>query len=140
MRCIHIALLCIQENIVDRPTMATIALMLSSYSLTLSIPSKPAYFTGSGSRSLSDTRSGAHNLRATRSTESINQASITDPYPRQFFILRMVFGSFMVFAGNRNTSSRSAVAMLPLLLLLVCSVFWVQIVFVIIFFFMYKKC
>ncbi|XP_012570125.1 cysteine-rich receptor-like protein kinase 26 isoform X2 [Cicer arietinum] len=82
MRCIHIALLCIQENIVDRPTMATIALMLSSYSLTLSIPSKPAYFTGSGSRSLSDTRSGAHNLRATRSTESINQASITDPYPR----------------------------------------------------------
>jgi hypothetical protein len=35
MRCIHIGLLCVQENVADRPTMASIVLMLSSYSMTL---------------------------------------------------------------------------------------------------------
>ncbi|KAL7213353.1 hypothetical protein ACSBR2_015967 [Camellia fascicularis] len=37
-RCIHIGLLCVQENINARPSMATIVLMLSSYSFTLSVP------------------------------------------------------------------------------------------------------
>ncbi|CBI38467.3 unnamed protein product, partial [Vitis vinifera] len=41
MRCIHIGLLCVQENVADRPTMASIVLMLSSYSLTLPLPSQP---------------------------------------------------------------------------------------------------
>ncbi|KAL6333586.1 hypothetical protein AAG906_028771 [Vitis piasezkii] len=35
MRCIHIGLLCVQENEADRPTMASIVLMLNSYSLSL---------------------------------------------------------------------------------------------------------
>ena len=82
MRCIHIGLLCVQENVVDRPTMAAVALMLNSYSLTLSIPSKPAYFYGSGTRSLQDMDLWAGNIGSTTSGESINQASNTDPYPR----------------------------------------------------------
>ncbi|CAN4083855.1 unnamed protein product [Withania somnifera] len=45
MRCIHIALLCVQDNIVDRPTMAAVVLMLSSLSLSLPMPSGPAYYT-----------------------------------------------------------------------------------------------
>ncbi|CAL2251443.1 unnamed protein product [Prunus armeniaca] len=44
MRCIHIGLLCVQENIADRPTMASIVLMLNSYSVTLPVPSQPAFF------------------------------------------------------------------------------------------------
>ena len=44
MRCIHIGLLCVQESVTDRPTMAMIALMLNSYSITLPIPSQPAFF------------------------------------------------------------------------------------------------
>ena len=44
MRCMHIGLLCVQENVVDRPTMASIVLMLSSYSLTLPLPSKTSFF------------------------------------------------------------------------------------------------
>ncbi|KAG6754704.1 hypothetical protein POTOM_040498 [Populus tomentosa] len=44
MRCIHIGLLCVQENVADRPTMASVVLMLSNSSFTLQIPSKPAYF------------------------------------------------------------------------------------------------
>ncbi|KAK6124043.1 hypothetical protein DH2020_042212 [Rehmannia glutinosa] len=33
MRCIHIGLLCVQENAADRPTMASVILMLNSFSL-----------------------------------------------------------------------------------------------------------
>ncbi|KAI9124265.1 hypothetical protein K1719_005565 [Acacia pycnantha] len=43
IRCIHIALLCVQENPSYRPTMATIVLMLNSHSVTLSLPRKPAF-------------------------------------------------------------------------------------------------
>ncbi|XP_010316619.1 cysteine-rich receptor-like protein kinase 10 isoform X1 [Solanum lycopersicum] len=43
-RCIHIALLCVQENVADRPTMAAVVLMLSSLSLALPVPSKPGYY------------------------------------------------------------------------------------------------
>ncbi|XP_045787188.1 putative receptor-like protein kinase At4g00960 [Trifolium pratense] len=82
MRCIHISLLCIQENVVDRPTMASVALMLNSYSLALSIPSKPAYFMGGGIGRLPDMQQQVDNVGATRLDESVNQISITDPYPR----------------------------------------------------------
>ncbi|KAI3470646.1 hypothetical protein Pfo_027309 [Paulownia fortunei] len=44
LRCIHIGLLCVQENTADRPTMASVVVMLNSSSLTLSLPSKPAFF------------------------------------------------------------------------------------------------
>uniref|UniRef100_A0A6N2L022 non-specific serine/threonine protein kinase n=1 Tax=Salix viminalis TaxID=40686 RepID=A0A6N2L022_SALVM len=47
MRCIHIGLLCVQENVADRPTMASVVLMLSNSSCTLHRPSQPAYFFGS---------------------------------------------------------------------------------------------
>ncbi|XP_058197628.1 putative cysteine-rich receptor-like protein kinase 33 [Rhododendron vialii] len=37
-RCIHIALLCVQDDPDARPSMATIVLMLNSYSTTLPLP------------------------------------------------------------------------------------------------------
>ncbi|KAL6197570.1 hypothetical protein ACLB2K_033178 [Fragaria x ananassa] len=43
MRCIHIGLLCVQDNIVDRPTMTSISIMLNSYSLALPVPSPPNF-------------------------------------------------------------------------------------------------
>ncbi|XVF27792.1 hypothetical protein REPUB_Repub14bG0139500 [Reevesia pubescens] len=43
MRCIHIALLCVQENVASRPTMASIVLMLNSFSTNLPVPSQPAF-------------------------------------------------------------------------------------------------
>ncbi|CAL5209774.1 unnamed protein product [Lathyrus oleraceus] len=84
MRCIHIGLLCIQEDAADRPTMAAVALMLNSYSLSLTIPLKPAFFYGSrtGTESLHDKQQWGENQDATTSNESINEASNTDPYPR----------------------------------------------------------
>ncbi|KAL5730998.1 non-specific serine/threonine protein kinase [Ranunculus cassubicifolius] len=42
MRCIHMALLCVQEDHAKRPTMAAVVLMLNSYSVTLPLPSCPA--------------------------------------------------------------------------------------------------
>ncbi|TQD94770.1 hypothetical protein C1H46_019624 [Malus baccata] len=47
MRCIHIGLLCVQENIADRPTMNAVVLMLNSYSVTFPVPSQPAFFRDS---------------------------------------------------------------------------------------------
>ena len=89
MRCIHIALLCVQENANDRPTMNSIVLMLNSSSLSLPVPSRPAFFMHSNFESdmsmESDyTNSDNHQSRTRRSfaQASINGASITDPYPR----------------------------------------------------------
>uniref|UniRef100_A0A7N2MUX3 Cysteine-rich receptor-like protein kinase 29 n=1 Tax=Quercus lobata TaxID=97700 RepID=A0A7N2MUX3_QUELO len=89
MRCIHIGLLCVQENVSDRPTMALIVLMLNSYSITLPVPSHPAFFMHSNIESDMSSNWG-HNLEVPRSDHSkghyvqhsANEASITEPYPR----------------------------------------------------------
>ncbi|GAB4830979.1 hypothetical protein Ancab_004995 [Ancistrocladus abbreviatus] len=43
LRCINIALLCVQENVAHRPIMSAVVLMLSSSSITLQMPSRPAF-------------------------------------------------------------------------------------------------
>uniref|UniRef100_A0A7N0U7C0 Uncharacterized protein n=1 Tax=Kalanchoe fedtschenkoi TaxID=63787 RepID=A0A7N0U7C0_KALFE len=76
MRCIHIALLCVQENVTARPTMASVVLMLSSFSLSLPVPSEPAFFNDS----CADAKQpdSAH----ISSNYSINDVSITELDPR----------------------------------------------------------
>jgi hypothetical protein len=44
IRCINIALLCVQENAADRPTTTSVVAMLSSENMTLPEPKHPAYF------------------------------------------------------------------------------------------------
>ncbi|KAI9128015.1 hypothetical protein K1719_001008 [Acacia pycnantha] len=66
-RCIHIGLLCVQENIGDRPTMANVALMLSSHSLSLSLPSQPPFLMNY--RNLPKMHSGEGSSGVTRSSE-----------------------------------------------------------------------
>ncbi|KAF3451649.1 hypothetical protein FNV43_RR07744 [Rhamnella rubrinervis] len=88
MRCIHIALLCVQENPAHRPTMNSIIVMLTSYSITLQVPSQPAFFLHSSMRSNMSLASD-HNSQVTESNvsksdsveASIHEASITKPYP-----------------------------------------------------------
>ncbi|XP_028776253.1 cysteine-rich receptor-like protein kinase 25 [Neltuma alba] len=80
-RCIHIALSCVQENRSDRPSMANIVLVLNSYSVTLSLPRKPA------SLPLRRTPNRQNNVVGSdQSTCSIlwstDEAPITDVYPR----------------------------------------------------------
>lgn len=43
IRCFHIGLLCVQEKVADRPTMASVILMLSCDSFVLPLPSRPPY-------------------------------------------------------------------------------------------------
>ncbi|WZZ08701.1 hypothetical protein YC2023_094622 [Brassica napus] len=68
VRCIHISLLCIQEDPVDRPTLSNIVLMLTSNTVTLPVPRKPSIFFQSRPRK--------------DPLDSVDDASITDLYPR----------------------------------------------------------
>ncbi|KAI9076970.1 hypothetical protein K1719_041046 [Acacia pycnantha] len=44
IRCIHIGLLCIQENPADRPSISSVLLMLECYPMTLPTPSQPGFY------------------------------------------------------------------------------------------------
>ncbi|RYR32487.1 hypothetical protein Ahy_A10g047047 isoform D [Arachis hypogaea] len=46
IRCIHIGLLCVQEDAIDRPTMSTVVVMLASETMTLPNPNHPAFSVG----------------------------------------------------------------------------------------------
>jgi len=49
LRCIHVALLCVQGDAGLRPIMSNVILMISSASVTLADPTKPAFVKGSES-------------------------------------------------------------------------------------------
>ncbi|XP_022720578.1 cysteine-rich receptor-like protein kinase 10 isoform X2 [Durio zibethinus] len=79
IRCIQIGLLCVQKDRVDRPTMATIVLMLNSYSVTLPLPNQPAFFLHSRTEG-SMPNMGLESDQSTNQSMpwSINEASITE--------------------------------------------------------------
>ncbi|KAL1537394.1 non-specific serine/threonine protein kinase [Salvia divinorum] len=92
LRCIHIGLLCVQEDAADRPTMASVVLMLSSVFIALNLPSEPAFYAASGYGSEatlihnSDSTNSHHKSSSRPSQQSRrssqNDISITDLYPR----------------------------------------------------------
>ncbi|KAK4588152.1 hypothetical protein RGQ29_019231 [Quercus rubra] len=98
IQCIHIGLLCVQENPADRPSMATIILMLNSGSVTLPSPQKPPFFPHSRteqnmptieveSDKSSSTNMPTIEVNSDKSSStavqcSVNEASITELYPR----------------------------------------------------------
>ena len=49
VRCIHVALLCVQADATVRPLMSKVVPMILSNSVTLPVPSKPAFLSGSDS-------------------------------------------------------------------------------------------
>ena len=82
MKCIHIGLLCVQENVVKRPTMASVVLMLNTDSMTLLVPSRPAFIINSNTRS--NESQVEHNSRVIGPDQfkhveaSLNEVSITE--------------------------------------------------------------
>ncbi|KAI5004349.1 hypothetical protein ZWY2020_031592 [Hordeum vulgare] len=74
MRCINIALLCVQENAADRPTMLDVIAMLSNKTMILQKPKHPAYFS----------LSTAGNKEAPTTTQScsVNDVTISTVTPR----------------------------------------------------------
>ncbi|XP_077243468.1 cysteine-rich receptor-like protein kinase 15 isoform X2 [Tasmannia lanceolata] len=70
LRCIHIGLLCVQEDAADRPTMSLVVLMLGSESLGLSQPKQPAFSVGRGAIV-------RHQSSESSKTCSINEVTVT---------------------------------------------------------------
>ncbi|MQM18879.1 hypothetical protein Taro_051874 [Colocasia esculenta] len=92
MRCVQIGLLCVQEAAADRPTMSSVVLMLSSESMSMRIPSRPAFFFGH-SQPAADAGwlSGNSNISALVRPEesssrtllvSLNEVSVSELEPR----------------------------------------------------------
>ena len=76
LRCIHIGLLCVQENVDDRPNMASVGLMMNSNSIALPLPTQSASFVRTNviPATLLQQDNGSN------ITE--NKVSITEIYPR----------------------------------------------------------
>ncbi|XP_035839778.1 putative receptor-like protein kinase At4g00960 isoform X2 [Helianthus annuus] len=79
VRCIHIALLCVQKDAVDRPTMSEVVSMLNSFSLTLQVPLEPAFFT---ENSADHVNASNENFIGSSSKIFINSASTSETIPR----------------------------------------------------------
>ncbi|KAM7255090.1 hypothetical protein ACFE04_020331 [Oxalis oulophora] len=81
--CVHIALLSVQEDPADRPTMATIVLMLDSYSVTLPAPSQPAFFSETRTETINEFKPSESDQSTYSSIPvSIDASPITEVYPR----------------------------------------------------------
>ena len=82
MRCIHLGLLCVQESVDKRPTMATIVLMLDSHSVTLPVPEHPTFVTKSRTESSIAKDIGSDQSSNNSTPWSVNDVSITEFHPR----------------------------------------------------------
>ncbi|KAF8014546.1 hypothetical protein BT93_H0383 [Corymbia citriodora subsp. variegata] len=84
LRCIHIGLLCVQEDPANRPTMANIVLALSSQTLSLPLPREPAFFFRSQTEPMIiiGNDKGHDRFTGRSMPSSINEVSITEVYPR----------------------------------------------------------
>lgn len=74
-RCIHVALMCVQENAGDRPTMSDVIAMLGNESVALADPKQPAFFTVA-------TATEAEHASMLAANCSLNEMTITTPEGR----------------------------------------------------------
>jgi len=86
LRCVHIGLLCVQEDHVDRPTISAVSTMLDSNTVPSQSPSRPAFYRMSGNVD-SGMYSQSYPRFVNESTAKVtivspNELSITDPEPR----------------------------------------------------------
>lgn len=84
LRCMHLGLLCVQENVNDRPTMETAVLVLHSNSHTLPMPLEPIFYNWDTRKSNSLGTITPYNQYTKNSMPflSTNDLSITEIYPR----------------------------------------------------------
>uniref|UniRef100_A0A0D3GS16 Uncharacterized protein n=1 Tax=Oryza barthii TaxID=65489 RepID=A0A0D3GS16_9ORYZ len=90
-RCIHVGLLCVQENPASRPAMSAVNVMLSSGTVSLKAPSRPAFYIrkgggdgdgGGGTGSYSGSFVGTLPSSGRSAPMSPNEVSITELEPR----------------------------------------------------------
>lgn len=80
LRCMHLGLLCVQEALDERPTMARAMLMLDTHSTIFPpVPKEPAFF----SRSVTESSSSEKGISSDQSTSksvpwSVNDISVSE--------------------------------------------------------------
>ena len=83
IRCIQMGLLCVQEDVNSRPSMAAIVPMLGNYNVSLPLPEQPpSFFRG---RIESQAPEGLESDKSTSKSAamvSVDEASITQIQPR----------------------------------------------------------
>jgi len=88
VKCIHLGLLCVQENPADRPTMLDVLVMLHSQASSFVAPSKPSFAFVRGETSSSGERpnvsggSGSQGAAAAAAVFSVNEMSVSEFQPR----------------------------------------------------------
>ncbi|KAJ3705367.1 hypothetical protein LUZ61_009072 [Rhynchospora tenuis] len=75
-RCIHVALLCVQENPADRPTMSDVIAFLTTENIVLPEPKQPAYFN------IRVSERAVNSSDLDGSSCSINDVTLTNPEVR----------------------------------------------------------
>ncbi|KAF7836273.1 Cysteine-rich receptor-like protein kinase 10 [Senna tora] len=75
LKCIHIGLLCVQEDAADRPTMSLVVVMLASETMTLPNPKNPAFSVGRMTKEESSTSKNSKD-------PSVNEVTVTHIIPR----------------------------------------------------------
>ncbi|KAL2337292.1 hypothetical protein Fmac_011738 [Flemingia macrophylla] len=75
MKCIHIGLLCVQEDAADRPTMSAVVVMLASDTMRLPDPRHPAFSVG---RKIKEDESTSR----TSKEPSVNTVTVSNVLPR----------------------------------------------------------
>ncbi|KAM7493125.1 hypothetical protein LguiB_027734 [Lonicera macranthoides] len=83
MKCIQMGLLCVQEDVDSRPSMAAIVLMLGSYTVSLSLPKQPPFYFRR--RIESQAPKGLEldkSMSKSTATVSVDDVSITQIQPR----------------------------------------------------------
>ncbi|XP_076945573.1 G-type lectin S-receptor-like serine/threonine-protein kinase CES101 isoform X2 [Bidens hawaiensis] len=70
LRTIHVALLCVQENAIDRPEMSEVISMLTNDTMLLHVPKRPAFFFG-------ETVSKSTSAERKTNGDSVNNITIT---------------------------------------------------------------
>ncbi|XP_045820985.1 cysteine-rich receptor-like protein kinase 10 isoform X2 [Trifolium pratense] len=75
VRCIHIGLLCVQEDAIDRPTMSNVVVMFASDTMALPNPNHPAFSVGRNVKEHGSTSK-------TSNDPSVNEITISNVFPR----------------------------------------------------------
>ena len=70
LRCIHVDLLCVQDQAIDRPTMVVVVSFLANETIQLSTPKQPAFFINTITKELDVSENKSKNY-------SINNVTIS---------------------------------------------------------------
>ncbi|MFQ6651741.1 hypothetical protein Gotur_023947 [Gossypium turneri] len=82
-RCIHIGLLCVQENDENRPSMNSVVLMLSNTSMSMLMPSTPAFMNPNSATIVqSETSASAPSNHNNSDRFTRNEVTISTLVPR----------------------------------------------------------